>query len=76
MNRFEYQITSHPAEEFREIVYFCSAQGECNLQDISSDQTKMIESILNQRGKEGWEFIQATFGKGGILVFWKRMIND
>jgi hypothetical protein len=75
MERFEYEITTHPAEVFKHLVYFCSSQGECNLQEIPAGQTQMMEHLLNARGSEGWELVQATFGKDGILVFWKRMIN-
>ncbi|MEM5788582.1 MAG: DUF4177 domain-containing protein [Syntrophobacteraceae bacterium] len=76
MDSFEYRVTRHPAEAFREVVYFCSNEGSCDLEIITSDQIKKMESILNEGGKQGWELVQAVFGKDGVLVFWKRMMHD
>ena len=76
MRKFEYQITCHPADTFKDVIYFCSEQGECNLGTIPSDQIRMMESILNVRGRDGWEIIQVSFGKDGLLAFWKRMIVE
>jgi hypothetical protein len=76
MSLFEYEITRHPAEAFREVVYFCSNDGSCNLEQISQDQIEKLESTLNERGKEGWELVQVSIGKNGILVFWKRSISE
>lgn len=72
MDFFEYKVTMHPAESFRDVVYFCSREGDCDLQVISSDQIAKIENILNEGGQQGWELVQTVFGKGGMLVFWKR----
>ena len=76
MKRFEYEITSHPADTFKEMVYFCSEQGECNLEAIPSDQIRKMEGILNVRGRDGWEIVQVSFGKDGLLAFWKRMVAE
>jgi hypothetical protein len=73
IRKFDYEVTRHPADTFREVVYFCSQDGSCNLGDIHSNQLKMIEDILNERGRKGWEVIQVSFGKDGMLVFWKRL---
>ncbi len=75
MDLYEYRVTRHPAESFREIVYFCSREGSCDLEVISSDQVQKMETILNEGGRKGWELVQATFGKDGVLVFWKRMMK-
>ena len=75
MKQFEYEITSHPADVFKDVIYFCSEQGECSLETIPSDQIKKMERILNGRGREGWEIVQLSFGKNGILAFWKRLIG-
>jgi len=69
MDSFEYRVTRHPAEAFREIVYFCSSEGSCDLEVITSDQIKKMEDLLNEGGHQGWELVQATFGKDGVLVF-------
>ena len=76
MRRFEYQITRHPADTFKEVIYFCSEEGECNLETIPSDQIRTMESILNVRGRDGWEIVQVSFGKDGLLAFWKRMVVE
>ena len=67
MARFEYEITKYPADEFTHLVYFCTDQGQCNLDQLPSDQ-------LNERGSEGWELVQIFFGEGGVVAFWKRAI--
>ncbi|MDY6843094.1 MAG: DUF4177 domain-containing protein [Thermodesulfobacteriota bacterium] len=72
MKRFEYEVTQHPADTFHQVVYFCSEAGECSLGQVSRDQTKILEDLLNERGEQGWELIQISFGKDGILAFWKR----
>lgn len=72
MDSFEYRVTRHPADSFREMAYFCSPEGNCNLEVVGSDQIKKMESILNEEGRRGWELVQASFGKDGVLVFWKR----
>jgi hypothetical protein len=73
---YEYEISSHPANAFRQVIYFCGEDGKCTLEQVPSEQVNMLQSILNERGQKGWELIQVAFGKDGILVFWKRMIND
>jgi hypothetical protein len=75
MDLFEYRVTRHPADTFREMVYFCSREGNCDLEVVTSDQVKKMETLLNEGGKQGWELVQATFGKDGVLVFWKRQME-
>jgi hypothetical protein len=75
MTLFEYKVTRHPASEFQEVIYFCSQEGTCSLEVIPTDQIEKIEGILNEGGQHGWELVQATFGKDGVLVFWKRMLQ-
>lgn len=74
MNVYEYEITRHSAESFRDMVYFCSESGECKLEDVPANQVEKIQNILNERGQKGWELVQAAFGKDGVMVFWKRML--
>jgi hypothetical protein len=75
MAQFEYEITKHPAEAFHQLVYFCSESGECNFSELPSDQMGVLKDILNERGAQGWELIQLSFGKDGIVAFWKRPID-
>lgn len=72
MNQFEYEITAYSAEDFKEVVYFCSPDGQCNFERLPSDQLRKLENVLTERGMKGWELIQASIGKEGILAFWKR----
>jgi hypothetical protein len=74
MKRFEYEITTHSAEMFTHLVYFCTEQGECNLDQVPSDQKKVFEDLLNERGAQGWEVGQTVFGKDGVMIIWKREI--
>jgi len=36
------------------------------------DQTEILGEMLNERGKQGWELVQISFGKEGLMAFWKR----
>ena len=74
MSNFEYRVTLYPAETFRDIVLFCSREGGCSAEVVPSEQIRKMESLLNEGGLEGWELVQASFGKDGLLVFWKRQL--
>ncbi len=74
MKKFEYEITKHPADEFTHLVYFCSNEGECDFDQLPSNQTEVLEKILNERGVLSWELVQVFFGKDGVVAFWKRAI--
>jgi len=72
--QFKYEITKHPAEEFSKLIYFCSDQGECTINELPSEQLELLVKLLNQRGEEGWELIEILFGKDGIVAFWKKAV--
>lgn len=72
MKAFEYEITTHSAETFKHITFFCTEEGQCSTEDIPEDQLKTLSTILNNRGALGWELIQMSFNKDGIMAFWKR----
>jgi hypothetical protein len=72
MKKFEYKITKHSAETFKELIYYCSEAGECSLEQIPQDQTKTLQNILNAEGETGWELVQVSFGANGIIAFWKK----
>jgi hypothetical protein len=76
MKRFEYEITQHSAETFDKVVYFCSESGECSIDEVSTDQVRTLTNILNNRGREGWELVQISFGKDGLIAYWKRRTKD
>ena len=74
MQQFEYDITKHQPEKFTHLVYYCSDGGDCNFDELPSDQMKILGETLNERGSEGWELIQLFFGKDGVVAFWKRAL--
>ncbi len=74
MKKFEYRITTHPADMFKHIGFFCTDQGECSLEQVPADQLSVLGSILNEKGSMGWELVQLNFGKEGLMAFWKREI--
>ena len=76
MTRFEYEITRHSADTFNKVVYFCSKSGQCGIDEVSRDQTRVLSEILNNRGSEGWELVQIAFGNDGLMAYWKRKIKD
>ncbi len=53
MKRFEYEITRHPADTYKQVVYFCTENGECTLDEVPDEETKMLSQILNERGNQG-----------------------
>ena len=74
MTRFEYEVTKHPADQFKNLVFFCSEQGECNYDELPSDQIKTVRELLNETGSKGWELVQVFFGSDGIVAIWKRPV--
>ena len=74
MERFEYDFTSHPAESFSKMVYFCSPGGECRLSDVPEKEPAALVELLNLRGLDGWELIQLFFGDDGAIACWKRRV--
>lgn len=74
MKKFGYEITKHPARDFSQVVYFCTEDGQCNYDQLPPDQIKGMERVLNERGAEGWELVQISFGADGFIAFWKRSI--
>ena len=75
MRRFEYEITRYPSEEFSTLVYSCTGDGSCSLNDVPLDQVEVLKGILNDSGAKGWQLLQLIFAKEGIVAFWKREID-
>jgi len=68
---FEYDITNMMLKLSCKIVYFCSEEGDCQLEEIPAEEPKMFIDLLNTRGRDGWELVQLNFGENGVLAFWK-----
>ena len=75
MKAFEYTISKHPADEFKQLVYFCTDHGKCNLEELPSDQLTTLGDLLNERGEQGWELVQVFLGRDGVVAFWKRELG-
>jgi len=75
MKRFEYDITKHSEDEFGKIVYFCSETGECSLDEVPDKEIKSLKRMFDNRGASGWQLIQFSSNKEGILAFWKREVE-
>ena len=45
MKRFEYEITKHSSDTFDKVVYFCSEAGQCSLNDVTKDETRVLSAI-------------------------------
>ena len=74
MDRYEYEISTHAADTFTRLIYFCSEQGSCTLEGVPEEEPQILVDLLNERGLEGWELIQLLFGKDGVMAFWKRRV--
>jgi len=75
METYEYRLTKHSAEEFSQLHFFCSKSGECELESVPDFQMRHLTEILNGQGGDGWELVQISFGRDGLLSFWKRKID-
>jgi hypothetical protein len=75
MDRYEYEISTHPADTFSRLIYFCSEQGNCTLEGVPAEEPQILVDLLNERGVEGWELIQLLFGKDGVMACWKRRVG-
>ncbi len=75
MDRYEYEISTHAADTFSRLIYFCSEQGNCSLEGVPEEEPQILVDLLNERGLEGWELIQLLFGKDGVMACWKRRIG-
>jgi len=76
MDLFEYQISRHSYEPFKELVIYCTEKGECSLDNVPDVQTVLFQKILNGYGKKGWELVQLVFGSTGIVAFWKKKLDE
>ncbi len=64
------------AEETRNVVYACGAEGECAIRDLREEQMDLLEGFMNEMGSKGWELVQVLFNRNGAVSFWKRAITD
>ena len=74
MKNYEYEIIKYPSDQFSQLTYFCTAQGECELNELPLDQMQTMKGVLNEMGAQGWELVQLFFGKDGIVALWKKEV--
>ncbi|HOX28973.1 MAG TPA: hypothetical protein PLQ76_07470 [bacterium] len=75
MKKFEYEITAHSSDDFKLLTYFCTDGGDCAVQQLPGTEMEGMRDIMNARGNDGWELVQLSFGKKGIVAFWKREVS-
>jgi hypothetical protein len=76
MKRYRYEITRYPSEEFTTLVYSCTGEGTCSLNQVPPVQVELLEGMLNDRGDEGWQLLQLIFRNDGIIAFWKQEFEE
>ncbi len=75
MKGFEYDISTHHLARDNRMRIFCSEAGDCAVgQGIGSDSVAVV-TVLNERGRNGWELVQIFFGGDGFICFWKRKLR-
>jgi hypothetical protein len=86
MDRWEYQITTHPLEEVLKIreelgyppeeesgtVVYCDTEGVCFFDDASNSYVEAMVHILNEQGERGWELVQIAFREADFISIWRR----
>jgi hypothetical protein len=72
MKEFEYEISIHHLQRENRMRIFCSEAGDCSVEDVTGRDSSVVVSVLNERGRSGWELVQVLFGGEGFICFWKR----
>jgi hypothetical protein len=86
VDRWEYQITTHPVEEVLKVreelghppdpagprVVYCDTEGECFFDEAPNPYVEAIVHILNQQGEQGWELVQVAFREADFICIWRR----
>lgn len=75
MSKFEYQVSVHPTEEFKKLVWVCGESGSCKPDELPGGEQENLVELLNGRGAEGWELIQLNFRRETLVAFWKREVE-
>ncbi|HKI48096.1 MAG TPA: DUF4177 domain-containing protein [Desulfobacteria bacterium] len=70
--QFVYEIKKYSAEQFVRLAYFCTDEGDCRLDELPSEHLAAFADLLNERGADGWELVQAFFNTDGVVTVWKR----
>ena len=76
MKEFAYEISFHPLEVESKMRIFCSAEGDCSVEDVKGSDSLAVLGALNERGRSGWELVEILFGGDGFICFWKKELNS
>lgn len=83
MNKHEYAITTHTADEIlakipdlpaegESPVLYCDAQGACFFDNAPNPYLTAIVEILNAQGEQGWILVQVVLREQDMICFWRR----
>ena len=83
MEKYEYTITTHTADEIlakisdlsavgEPPVVYCDTQGVCFFDDAPNPYTAAIVEILNEQGEQGWILVQVALREQDMICFWRR----
>jgi hypothetical protein len=83
MERYEYTITTHTADEIlaripdlpaeaEPPVVYCDAEGACFFDDAPNPYMAAMVEILNTQGEQGWILVQVALREQDMICFWRR----
>ena len=83
MEKYEYTITVHtaeeilatipkPPEEAEPPVLYCDSQGVCFFDNAPNPYLAAMVEILNARGEQGWILVQVALREQDMICFWRR----
>ena len=83
MERYEYAITVHKADEILATipdlpagveppVLYCDSEGVCFFDDAPNPYLAAIVEILNAQGEQGWILVQVALREQDMICFWRR----
>ena len=53
-------------------IFFCEDEGPCSEDKSDNKKLDKIISVLNSKGLQNWELVQAVLQDQGLICFWKR----
>ena len=45
MKRFDFKLPTYPVVTFDKIIYFCYKSGQCGIEEVSKDQTRILTDL-------------------------------
>lgn len=83
MEKYEYTITTHKADEILDRisdlsaeteppVVYCDSEGVCFFDDAPNPYTAAIVEIFDARGEQGWILVQVALREQDMICFWRR----